>query len=257
MKHFLYLFLAVVVLSSCEDNLNEVTSNTQNQITAPENLSLIAQENIQNKDSQLRYLQQQNRALSLSEDERNKTLSSTTNGFKITEGLAKIYNNTGNDYYREGNYEYALFYYLLSLDLKLPTNDNEGMALSYRNIALTYQTLGDYQNAAINFWQSYYLYEALENASNKAKLLNDLGIVYDLAHDFVNLAQFDVENSQSLLFYEQSIDLSQALNDYEAIAQTENNIGLYYNTYLSKSSNYTSRTDLPVSRDQEDVEDEL
>lgn len=257
MKHFLYLFLFVVVLSSCEDNFNEVAVDDQKKETHPDNLSLIAQENILNKEFQKQYIQQQTNSLSLSDDEKSKSLNSSTNGLLIVGDLGKAYNNAGNDFYREGDFEYALFYYLLSLDLKLVNGDNEGMAISYRNIALTYQTIGDYRNAAINFWQSYYLYEALEDTSKMAKLFNDLGIVYDLAHDFVGLEQFDIDNSQALTFYEQSINFSEGLNDNEAIIQVENNINLFYGTYLSKDIYQSNRTDIEVSRDQDDVEDEL
>lgn len=255
MRHFLYLLLSVLMLSSCNDNLPELEKSAQSQVV-PENLSMLAQENIENPTSQKNYLSSQADLLQLSEIDKSKLLNTAANGSEEGVGLAREYNNLGNQYYKNKSYKIALFYYLTSLNLKLGTGDDLGMALSFRNIALAYQALGDYRNAALNFWQSYYLYELVEDSSRMAKLLNDLGIVYDLAHDFINLEDFDAENSYALSYYSQSIELNESSSNLEGVLQTEHNIESFFSTYLNRDT-ATSRTTGEVSRDQDDVEDEL
>lgn len=255
MRHFLYLLSFLLMFTSCNDNLPELEKSTQKQVI-PENLSTLAQENIDNEASQKEYLSDQYNFLALSEIDRNKLVDNAENGSEEGLGLSKKYNNLGNEFYKSKNYEIALFYYLTSLDLKLDVGNDVGMALSFRNIALTYQAMGDYRNAAINFWQSYCLYKLQGDASRMAKLLNDLGIIYDLAHDFVHLKEFVLENSYALSYYSQSIDLSETFNNSEGVLQTELNIKSFYNTYLYRDTLAASRTD-DVSRDQDDVEDEI
>lgn len=257
MKHFLYLLGLVFFISSCDNDLTELTDTSTNQTVGNTNFAEVARSNIQSSTNQKAFIDQQNSKLSLSESEKSKALETVANSLVIIEDLYKSYNNIGNTYYRDGNYDFALFYYLTSLDLKLQASDNEGLALSYRNIALAYQAKGDFENAAINFWQSYYLYDLLENASKKAQLLNDLGVIYDLAHDFVAVDNFDVENSLALDFYTQAIDLNESLSDLTGIAQSETNVELLFQTYSQKTNSTGSRTDIEPSRDQDDVEDEL
>lgn len=255
MRHFFYLSLSVLMFTSCNDNLPEVEQAVQNQ-SLSENIASIAQVNINNVALQREYLSNQQKSLTLSENEISKLLNTSSNGMEGEVELAKEYNNLGNQHYRNENYEIALFYYLTSLDLKLETGHDSGLALSFRNIALTYQAIGDHRNAALNFWQSYYLYELLDDNSGMAKLLNDLGIVYDLAHDFVDLAEFDVENSYALSYYSQSIALNESFDNLGGVLQTEKNVESFYSTYLDKDMLTTSRTG-DVSRDQDDVEDEV
>lgn len=255
MRHFLYLSLSVLVLTSCNDNLPEVEKSVQIQ-SISENIAGLAQDNINNVALQREYLSNQNSLLTLSESERSKLLDTSSNGSESGIGLGKKYNNLGNQHYRNKNYEVALFYYLNSLELKLGTGDHSGLALSFRNIALTYQAIGDHTNAALNFWQSYFLYELLEDNFRMAKLLNDLGVVYDLAHDFVDLAAFDLEKSYALSYYSQSIALNESFDNLDGVLQTEKNIESFYNTYLYRQMLTTSRTG-DVSRDQDDVEDEI
>lgn len=257
MKHFLYLLVCVLIFSSCESDLAEIAPATTDQVIASQDFAEIARANIQDPTRQEVYLNQQNQILSLSENERSKALGTVSNASELGSDLYKSYNNLGNEFYRNGNYNLALFLYLTSVELKIQEADSESLALTYRNIGLAYEALEDYENAAINLWQSYYLYETLGNTSKSATLLNDLGAVYDLAHDFVSSDLFDVENSLALGYYTQSVELNETLGDFEGVAQAQSNIGLLFETYSRNGNTINSRNRLEPSRDQDDVEDEL
>lgn len=257
MRHILYLLGLVFIFSSCENVHPELADADPDQAISGQNFEDIAIRNIQSITSQQNYLKEQNEALSLSENERGKALSTASNASETVDDLYKSYNNIGNEHYRSGNYNLALLFYLTSVELKLQGSDDESLALTYRNIALTYEALGNYENAAINFWQSYYLYQSLEDDEKVATLLNDLGAVYDLAHDFIPRGLFQPESSLALDFYNQSVELNESLGDIEGVNQTEINIGLLFQTYSKGKKSSSSRTDLEPSRDQDDVEDEL
>ncbi len=257
MKHFLYLLVCVFIFSSCENDPSELVVKDAGQTLAGPNFAATARANIQDAASQQNYLSQQNSLLLLSEAEKSKALASVSNASQLADDLYKSYNNLGNEFYRNGNYSIALFLYLTSVELKIQEADSESLALTYRNIGLAYEAVEDYENAAINFWQSYYIYETLGNSSKKATLLNDLGAVYDLAHDFVSSELFDVENSLALGYYTQSVELNETLGDFEGVAQAQANIGLLFETYSQKGNMINTRNRLEPSRDQDDVEDEL
>lgn len=257
MRHILYLLGLVFIFSSCENDHPELADSDMEQTIASQNFEEIAIRNIQSVTNQQNYLNEQNKALSLSEVEREKAISTVSNASEAVDDLYKSYNNIGNEHYRSGNYSLALLFYLSSVELKLQGSDDESLALTYRNIALTYEALGNYENAAINFWQSYYLYQSAEDDEKIATLLNDLGAVYDLAHDFIPRGLFQPENSLALDYYTQSVELNESLGDVEGVSQTEVNIGLLFQTYSKGNKSNNSRTDLEPSRDQDDVEDEL
>ena len=215
--------------------------------------SLIARSNLQDKQSQESFISKQMSALDISKAEIKASHTSFVDG----ESESKTYNNLGNQYFSEGNYDLAIYYYYNSIQLKLELENVAGAALSYRNVALAYQAKGDFENAAVNYWQSLYLWQDLGDVARQAQLYNDLGAVYDLAHDFVDVVNFQIEESHALTLYEKSLDLSVALNDVEGVSQTEYNINLLNETYLGTKTSTTSSREGSLSRDQDDVEDEL
>lgn len=266
MKNLFYLLLCLVlVVSSCSEDENITTPQ------APQNTSSdfasIAKRNLQSKDQQQAYLNQQLTALNLSQAEKEKALKNTSNDLLDLIFQAKTLNNLGNQLFAEENYELALFYYLNSLQVKTAANDLEGMAISYRNAALAYQEKGDYENAAINYWQSFYIWESLGNKSRQGQLYNDLGVVYSLSHDFLEVGSFSVEQSTSVTFYEKAIAINETLNDFEGIAQAKHNINLLYDNWLGEKSGSNAKVtgggdgdgddDFKGSYDQDDVEDEF
>ncbi len=258
MKHFLYLLVFAFIFTSCENEHSEVAPSAADHTIASQDFAEIARLNMQNTASQQKYISRQNQLLALSENERSKALDPSSNASEIVDDVFKSYNNIGNQFYRSGNYNFALLFYLTSVELKLQGSNNESLALTYRNIGLAYEALGDFENAAINLWQSYLLYQSLGNASKTATLLNDLGAVYDLAHDFLPLVQFQVDNSMALGFYTQAMDLSESLGEEARIDQVQKNIGMLFETYSERANLVNARSgDLKVRRDQDDVEDEL
>lgn len=255
MKLFLYVLLLVCLVSSCNENAQDIAPSSQ--VMATSDYSKIAQANLQNTANQEAYLSQQLSLLNLSKEEVEKASRGTSNGF--FKDSYKGLNNLGNLLFSQGSYDLALFYYISSLQILVFNDKLEAQAIAFRNIALTYQEKGDYENAAINFWQSFYLWEEIGDMSRQGQLYNDLGVVYALAHDFVPAENFDVENSTTLHFYESAIDIHTEINDLERVVQAEYNIDLLYTAWLGKESNtITSKGEKDeLQYAQDDVEDIL
>ena len=258
MKKLFYLLILSMAVAACNDDFENVSDlNTQEEIQTNE-LAVIAKKNIQNTTNQKAYVSSQLKGITLSGIDLDKTYENSNHSYDNSTDQAKFYNNLGNDYYGAKQYDLALYYYFSALQLKIGEGNSESIALTFRNIGLAYQSNGEYENAAVSFWQAYFLWESIGSVARKAQTLNDLGAVYDLAHDFSQNPNLDVEDSYSLYYYENALALNESLSDGEGIVQVENNISLLFSNWLAKDTGTTSvDKDKDLSRDQDDVEDEL
>lgn len=254
MKKIFYLLLIVSFISACNEKPENMVTPDQALATTVD-FSTIAKANLQSTANQEAYLNKQLDLLDLSEHEIEKASKNASNNFISLKDSYKKLNNLGNQLFDEESYHLALFHYITSLQLSIFNGELEGQAIAFRNVALAYQQVGDYENAAINFWQSFYLWEKIGNESRKGQLYNDLGVVYALAHDFVPVTSFDVENSTALSFYDAALDLHHATNNAEKIAQVAYNIDVLYTTWLEKERSSIFKKGWRY--EQDDVEDIL
>ena len=77
----------------------------------------------------------------------SKTLWSSTQ--ITTPGSYRVYNNLGDVYFREGNYQLAIEYFQKSINIY------PGFADAVHNLGFTYMTIGDYENARKELLKSY------------------------------------------------------------------------------------------------------
>lgn len=254
MKRFVYFFLALGFLSSCNDETDVLPSTDQQSTAVTTDFSTIAEANLQNKTNQEAYLSQQLAALNVSESEIEKVTEYRSGFLNLGEQIKQL-NLIGNSFFAESNYNFALLYYLSSLQLAVANDDIEKAATLYRNIALAYQYKEDYENAAINFWHSFQLWDTIGDESRIGQLYNDLGVVYALAHDFLPAEDFDVEHSFALAFFEAALDNQIALNTSTGTPQAEYNITVLYGVWSDKGLGANQKDEYLYAQD--DVDDDL
>ena len=63
------------------------------------------------------------------------------------QGMALYYNNIGNIYNSQGNYDKGLEYYSKSVSIKKELGDKKGMGASYNNIGVMHKDQGNYEKA--------------------------------------------------------------------------------------------------------------
>lgn len=257
MKRIIYFLLAFVFFSGCNNEADILPNSSQESTVSTNDLSVLAEKNLQNKTNQKVDIQQQLAALNISENEIEKATAYKSSFLNLSERINQL-NLIGNEFLAESNYNFALFYYLISLELAVANSDIHKGAALYRNIALAYQHKGDYHKAAVNFWHSFQLWSMVGDDARIAQLYNDLGVVYALAHDFESLEDFDVENSLALAFFESALDSRIAQNDSDDIQQSEYNIATLFAAWSNKVlTTGRSRDNDEFLYAQDDVEDDL
>lgn len=254
MKRFIYFLLALVFFTSCNEEADTLPNTSQKPANPAIDFSVIAEKNLQDKTSQVADIDQQLSALNIAESEIEKATDYKNSFLGLSERISQL-NLLGNDFLGEGSYDFALMYYLISLQLAVSNDDIQKSAALYRNIALAYQHKGDYRKAAINLWHSLQLWSTLGDNARIAQVHNDLGVVYALAHDFMPLEYFDVDNSFALAFFESALDSRIAHSDSDGLYQSEYNITTLYGVWSDKLLSSNSSSDYLYAQD--DPEDDL
>jgi len=110
--------------------------------------------------------------------------------------------NLGNAYYHIGNYDMALDYYLISLEISNKASNNQGVASALNNIGNVYQEIKNYDRALDYYKQS----EKIAQDNNYDRLIavtnNNLGEVYSLK------GQYD----SALIYLEKSLEQVKKVN---------------------------------------------
>jgi len=133
-------------------------------------------------------------------------------------GTASSYNNIGNIYAGMGNYPEALKNLFAALKIKEETGNKKSIANSYNNIGIIYWYQGDYT-------------EALKNHSNALKIREEIGDKFGVASSYnnISLVYEDQGNYSSALKYNlDAIKIEEEIGDQEGIAFSYNNIGNIY-----------------------------
>ena len=133
-------------------------------------------------------------------------------------GVSKSYNSIGNVYYRQGNYPEALKNHFTSLKLKEAIGDKAGIADSYNNIGNVYYNQGNYPDALKNHFASLQLQEAIGDKKGIATSYNNIGNVYCKQCNYPD----------ALKNYFASLQVKEAIGDKAGIANSYSNIGSVY-----------------------------
>ena len=146
------------------------------------------------------------------------TISGGTTQNSISQGVAASFVSLGNAYYALGQYEKAIEYYKLSLDLSKKINDRQGEANSLGNLGVVYQSLGQYKKAIDYHQQSLDIKKEISDRQGEVASLGNLGNAY------YSLEQYQ----KAIEYYKLSLDLSKKIDDRQGEANSLNNSGEVY-----------------------------
>jgi CHAT domain-containing protein/Flp pilus assembly protein TadD len=169
-------------------------------------------------------------------------------------GEAITLNNIGDVNQSSGDYQEALNNYYKSLELSRKEHDEIQETITLRNIGGVYLDLGGYKQA-LKYYQESLLKQKSGNNKAGAKILNNIGLIYhNLGYEQLenkqeainidndckvikNLSYEQLDNKQKALknycqaiySYDQSLKLSQQMDDKAQEAITRSNKGAVYN----------------------------
>jgi CHAT domain-containing protein len=133
-------------------------------------------------------------------------------------GLARLLNNIGNVYRRQGRPDHALEYHRRSLKILEEIGDNRGIAIAQNNIGIVYKSQGFYEQALEWYQKGLRRYEDMQDKRGVAAVLNNIGVVYfeQGRHD------------QSLEHYRKSLRLKEEDRNRLGISLTLCSLGQLY-----------------------------
>jgi CHAT domain-containing protein/Tfp pilus assembly protein PilF/preprotein translocase subunit SecG len=132
--------------------------------------------------------------------------------------FAYCLNNIGFSYYRLGEKQKALQYFLKALSVRIAIGDKEGEAVTLNNIGMTYTDFGERQIAMKYFKEALPVRRAIGDKEGEAVTLNNIGALY---------ASMD-QTLKAMEFYNKSLAINEAMNDLEGRISTMHNIAALY-----------------------------
>lgn len=102
---------------------------------------------------------------------------------------AEDYNNTGLEFYNQGDYETAISYYDKAIDLE--KHDIENMDVCYYNRGRAYYQLGNYEQALSD-------YTSALNIKERGKYYSDRSVTYEKLGDMDNAYQDSMKSIMSM-----------------------------------------------------------
>ena len=124
----------------------------------------------------------------------------------------------GTVYEYSGNYQKALAYYNQALKLQREIKDKEGIANVLNYLGNVYHTWSKYEKALEYYLESLKIQEELNFQKGIAIAVNNIGVVY---YDWGNL-------DKALKYFTQGLEIEKKLEDNLGIAQSINNIAIIY-----------------------------
>ena len=133
-------------------------------------------------------------------------------------GYMNSLNGLGIVYYRQAEYDSAIYYYIEFLRLCEKLKNEEGMGKGYVNLGTSYYELKDFKNAR------YYLNESIK-VNEKFNNLRFLSI----ANNNLGSMAFDENNlEEAMHYYTLSQEQNSKIKNVFGLAQAKNNIGNVY-----------------------------
>ncbi|MCX7736816.1 MAG: tetratricopeptide repeat protein [Candidatus Kapabacteria bacterium] len=135
--------------------------------------------------------------------------------------LAKCYNNIGNIFLKNKNYQKALNYYNLAIDLK--RNDGHNIAYTYLNIGVLYYEQKEFIKSKQYFTEAY---ETIKGRDSELEAI----IIYNIANIELALKNINVADSlyhNALLLFQQSGNKLGEIDIYVAFADMNKLKGNY------------------------------
>jgi len=139
--------------------------------------------------------------------------------------MGKAYNICGVSYHIKGQYDKAINYYKLSLEIRERINDKIGVAASCSNIGSIYFNQGDYVTALDYYYRSLKIEQEIGNKVGEAQTLNDIGLVFD---EIADIDKDSVGYMKALGYYQKSIRVLERTDNKYARAAAYGNMGNSY-----------------------------
>ncbi len=133
-------------------------------------------------------------------------------------GIANCINNQGLIYYTEGNYTRALDLYSDALTIRKLINDKPGMASSYNNLALVMERQGNYPASLECHFKSLAIFEELKDNYGLANILGNIGAIYSNQNN----------NEKALEYYLKALKIQKEISNKHGMANLYNNLGIIY-----------------------------
>ena len=132
--------------------------------------------------------------------------------------MAQALNTQGISFAIRGNYEKAIEYYEMSLEIREEIGDKKAMGSSYNNIGLIYSNQGNYE-------------KALEYQVKSLKILEEIGDKRATGNTYQNIGNiyaYQGNYEKALEYYEKSLKIVEEIGDKKAVGTSYNNIGNIY-----------------------------
>ena len=138
--------------------------------------------------------------------------------WKTNEVWPVLFNNIGNIYYVQNDYENAIKYHTRSLAIKEEMGDKKGIASSLNNLGINYFENGDYALASNYHRRSLVLKEEMGDRNGVANSLFNLG----------NIHKAEERYDSAINYLSKSLTIREELGDKNGIAQCFNMLGVIY-----------------------------
>lgn len=151
-----------------------------------------------------------------------KIIGLENNDFLI---VSNAYVNLANSHLFTGILDSALYYYELSYQNILKTDNKDEIAAALNRLGLAYQHLSQYNQAVEYFFQALKIYETTNSKKGQAEIYNNLGVISDLLEQ-----KKDAEN-----YYQKALNLFIEINNLTGQANVYNNLASLAFTYQNYS----------------------
>ncbi len=131
---------------------------------------------------------------------------------------AKLLNNIGVVYSRQGVFGIAKDYYLQALESYIELSDSTSIAVAYSSLGIVEARMANLTDALEYFHQALDIYTFLQSREGMAQSYNNIGGIH-----------FQMSNwDEALKLYSRAHDIFSDMKYVQRIAATRNNIGLVY-----------------------------
>ncbi|MBA3665759.1 MAG: tetratricopeptide repeat protein [Bacteroidetes bacterium] len=232
---FLLLLFNIAALqsqTSRRDSLQLRLKSSTNKTERTDLLNFLAE--ISKKDDPKECLQYSYSALELAQS------------INYKKGIANAYNNLGNLYTNQDNYNKAYDFYSKSLGLRKEIDDKRGIAASLNNIAGLYNVQKDFKTALKHYEKSLDIRKELKDDRLVGASMNNIGSVYyrlgkldkALAYFFESLAIKKKSGDKSLGYNYNNI-----ANIYADLGQADTSLSYFFKAVES----WKVEKDIPAS----------
>jgi len=134
------------------------------------------------------------------------------------DGISKVYNRIGSDYFLQENFNKALEYYSQSLNIARENKDLEGISRGLNNMAIVYAEMGEYRYVKSNLKESIEINKILDRPIWEGINYSNLGTVYRMEESF-DTSYYYLHKAETILT---------ALNSLSNLANAYHGLSLYY-----------------------------